>query len=480
MTLPGVTITETDGGLGVLPPSAGRLMAFVGAATSGPLNTPATFGRVTDLVAIYTSGPMVEAAAHYIDVTGKPACVVRSGNTVPGTAGAVTSVKTGSAVVSVHSGSAPLDDLEVIVKILTDGTQGVEGVTYQVSLDGGRNYGAVSALGTGTSIAIAEAGLTLDIATGTLKAGDTHRVRTTAPDYNDAELGTALDALKASAINWEQCFAVGPATSGSIDQLETKFAAMKLIGKPRNYITPFRMPDDAESEATYLAAFNTALGAKSTLYGSIVAGACRIPSGVSGRGYRRPFGFPVAARSGNVAPQVNIADPSLGPLPGVSITDANGNPVEHDEQLFPGLDDAKAITARSWAGYEGGVYITRPRLFSPVGSDFQLIPHRRVANILEQALYIYFVRRCSKPVDIDPVTGFISPVDASEIEAGAKAAMRAAGAGMVSTVQFVLSRTDNILSTSTISGTGRAIPLGYPEFFNINFGYYNPAIQIAA
>ena len=73
MTQPQVTITELDGALGVLPPSAGRLTAFVGCSQSGPINVPATFGRVTDLVAAYGLGPLTEAAAYYITVTGRPA-----------------------------------------------------------------------------------------------------------------------------------------------------------------------------------------------------------------------------------------------------------------------------------------------------------------------------------------------------------------------------------------------------------------------
>jgi hypothetical protein len=482
MTLPAVNITELDGALGILPATAGRLLAFVGPATSGPLNTPAAFARTTDLVANYGQGPTVEAAAHYIDAEGKPVVFVRTGNTTAGSADALVSVATGTSVVTLAASPTPNDDYDLVALIAAGGTVGSAGITYQLSYDNGRTYGPVTQLGTANTITFGEAGgVVLDLAAGTLVAGDKFSVRTHAPCWNTTELGAALDALKNSTIAWEQAVIVGPVDGSAFDVIDPKFTGMATAGKYRSWIGAVRMPNAAESEATYLAAMVSAVGSKASTHGALCAGAAKIASGVNGRIYRRSTLVAVASRSGAVAEHINIAAPNLGSLAGVSIRDDNGNVDEHDEAINPGLDDARFITLRTHEGLDG-VYITRPRLFSPSGSDFQIIPDRRVMNLALIALRAYFLRRLNAPVQVDKTTGYILPHEASEIELGARAAMRAVlmAAPKASDVNFVLSRTDDIISTKTLTGTATITPLADPETINVNVGFINPALQLRA
>ena len=85
MTQPAVTIVEQDGALGILPPTSGRLLALCGVSSSGTANAPATYARTKDVIAAFGSGPLVEAACFYINATGKPVILIRTGNTVAGT-----------------------------------------------------------------------------------------------------------------------------------------------------------------------------------------------------------------------------------------------------------------------------------------------------------------------------------------------------------------------------------------------------------
>jgi|SRR5262245_2040962 len=487
MTQPAVNISEQDGALGVLPPSAGKLFALVGPSTIGAVNTPATFARVVDVVAARGQGPVVEAACHYIDRYGKPVIVVGTAASVAGTVGSVTSLNaaggaaSGTSVVTVTASPTPNDDYDIKVKIVTGGTRGTAGITYQESLDDGRNYGPVKALGTGTSIAITGAGgVSFDLAAGTLVAGDTHAARSTAPNWNTSELGAALDALGASVATWGSVHIVGPIDASAFDTIETKLAGMHAAGKYHDWIGNARMPNAAESEATYLSSLGTAFASKSTKLGALCAGACKMSSGVNSRKYRRPISHAVAARSASVSEEINIADVNLGAL-AVSIRDVNGNPDEHDESINPGLDDARFLTLRTWDGYQG-VYVNRPRLFSPDGSDFQLIPHRRVINLAHAALRIYFIRRTNKPILVSKTTGFILESEAVDIEVGALAILRGEllTKPKASAVAFALNRNDNVLSNKTLKGQARIVPLAYPEFINLDVGYVNPALQIIA
>jgi hypothetical protein len=485
MTQPAVNITELDGSLGVLPASSGRLFAIVGAASAGPINSPATFARVKDIVANFVSGPAVEAAAEYIAKYAKPVLFVRSGNSATTPAAqvsAVTSVQAASgSVVTISSTPTPNDDYEFALKIITGGTRGTAGITYQLSYDGGRNYGPTTALGTATTITIPNAGGVIwAIATGTLTAGDLFTARSTAPCWTTAELGTALDALVASAVNWELVHVVGPLDATSAAIIDTKMSSMFASGKYHSWIGNARVPTIAETEATYATAMAVISAAYTTIYGEFCAGATKLTSSVSGRRYKRPWSFGVAAREASVSEEINIADVNLPPLTGMSIRDANGNADEHDESLNPGLDDLGFCVARTWDGT--GVYVNRPRLMCPAGSDFQLMPHRRVINLGHGALRAYFLRRLNKPILVSKVTGFILESEALEIETGALAAMTAVlmAKPKASAVLFSLNRTDNVLSTKTINGQGRIIPLAYPEFFNLDVGFYNPALQIQA
>lgn len=479
MTQPKVTITELDGALGVLPPSAGRLLAVVGGSSSGPTNTPATYARVRDLVATFGDGPGVEAAAAYIDRWARPVVFVRTLIADDGASSAVTHTGTGTSVATVDAGSAPLDDYDLQVLFVVGGTQGVAGATYKVSLDGGRNYNAVTALGTGTSITAG--GVILNFAAGTFVAGDTYAVRTTAPAATSSEVGAALTALAASTVQWEQCLIAHTIDTTIFDQIETRFSAMVGTGKYRSWLGSVRMPNAGESEATYLSTLGAAWASKATVRGSLCAGACKMTSGVSGRSYRRPVVFPFGAIQGGVSEEVNVADVNVGLLTGVSIRDANGNVDEHDESINPGLDDARFVTLRTWDGL-AGVYINRPRMFCADGSDFHIVPNRRVMDLAHGALRAYFIRRLSKPVVVSAATGFILETEALEIEAGARQAMASVvlAKPKASDVSFTLSRTDNILSTKTLTGDARLVPLAYPEEIDLTVGYHNPALNTQA
>lgn len=476
MTQPSVDITELDGALGVTS-TGNDLYALIGAATSGPFNTPATFARSQDVIAAFGAGELVEAAAHYIETYSRPVLLIRAEASADGSVSSITHTGTGTSVGSVSTPD-PADAYEVKVKVVNGGTRGTAGITYQISLDGGRSYGTVKALGTATSITVAP-GVVLDLAAGTLVAGDIYSFTTTGPTGLD--YGAALDALAATSVQWRIVHALGAIDAGIFDTIETKFGALFGKGKYRAWIGGARIPNAGESESAYAAALDTALSSsKSTKFGSLVAGACKLPSSVTKTArYRRSASWAYAAVQASVSEEIDVAAPVYGALPGVAIRDVNGNPDEHDESLNPGLDDLRFVTLRTWDGYPG-VYVNRPRLFSAAGSDFYLIPHRLVMNLGLAALRGYFIKRLGLPVVVNTKTGFILESEALEIEAGANATLAAVllAKPKASGATFKLSRTDNILSTNKLTGQARITPLAYPETFDLSVGYSNPALQI--
>lgn len=486
MTQPAVNMTELDGALGILPPTSGALLAVVGASSKGPLDTPAAYARVSDLVADFGLGPMVEAAAYAITKFGRPVLVVRTGDTTDGSLTSAVLSGTGTAVPSVASSPDPIDDYEFYFEVVTGGALGTAGITFQWSLDGGRTLSAETALGTALTFefpgsgdpAVDEVELTLGTAAATLVAGDVITFRSTAPQWNATEIASAMTALRKCAQLWSIVEVCGELDATLFAAVESAVSGMAAYGKDRMWIGHARVPDVGESEATYLAALVLIYASLSTVYGSVTAGTAKMISGVTGRQYRRPPSWWVAPAHAVKSEEVNLANVKVGRMDGVILTDSNGNPDDHDESTNPGLDDARFLTLRTWEG-RPGVYLNRPRILSTPTSDYQLIPHRRVINLTKTVIRSYLEERCNEEILVDSTTGFILEEEALEIEAGANAALRGAllAKPKASGARFTLSRTDNLLSTKTINCSCRVVPLAYPEFIDVEVGFENPAIQ---
>lgn len=486
--IPQVNLNELDGALGTLPVGSKRC-AFLGVSPSSvvAVDTPAAFARTKDIVTNFTRGPLAEGAAYWIQNYQAPAICVRTGASTAATKDAIdiTGV-TGTSVVTATVGTLADDDVEAYFKVIVGGTIGTAGITYQWSLDGGRTLSPVTALGTANTFVFpGSGGLGFSFAAGTLVANDVVTQRAYAPRWNNTEIGTALTALKNSAFDWDIAVILGPIDSTAFDAIVTAFAAMP----EKMWIGGFRMPNAGETEAAYKTAFDAVFSSKADTRSAVCSGAAMITSAISFRSYRWGTVRAVGARIASLSEERDPAVKSDGALPGVSIKDANGNPVEHDETVNPGLDDSRAITLRSWPN-KGGAYINNAPLMSAAGSDFQFVQHRRVMNLARRTFREYFEDRLSREVLVDAATGFILESEALDMETGCDALCRAvlrakpkcSGGGQDGKANRFckLSRTDNILSTKTITVQGSVIPLAYPKAINIDLGFKNPALQITA
>lgn len=493
MTLPAVTITELDGSIGVVPSGGLPPLAVVGPCDSGTVNVPAPYAKKADVIANHGGGPVVQAACFAIETHSRPVVLVPTGKTVAGDYLGLTGtgdnepnfVGTGTSVITVDLTTLPNDDYEFRWLVVTGGTIGTAGITFKYSLDDGRTWSPVQALGVATEWVFPNSGgVELEFAAGTLVAGDYCTFRSTAPCWDTSELTAALTALKNYGGAWEICEIVGPLDATSFAAVETAFSGMFAAGKYRHWIGHFRLPEIDESEATYSAAFDTAFSSAATTYGMVTAHWAKTISGVDGKIYHRPPSYKIAAWAASVSEETNLADTSLGSAVGVTLTDVNGNPEDHDEAVSPGLDDMRATVFRTHEGL-AGTYVNLPRILSAAGSDFQLQPHRRVLNLANAALRLYFLRRLNKPVLVNATSGYILEEEALEIEAGADQAVRSvlmakpkASGGGFNGRFFQLSRTDDLLATQTMTGQLRVVPLAYPRFVNLSVGFYNPAMAL--
>lgn len=482
--IPSVNLTILANALGILPPSAGDIMAVVGVSTSGPFNTPAAFARATDIIANFGAGPTVEAACYALEKVGKPIVFVRADGYQDGSFGDLNVSFVGTSVPTLGA-TLPIDDFEAILTVVTGGTIGTVGIILKWSLDGGKTFSPAFKLGTANSFVFpTSGGVTIDFAAGTLFKNDTLDFITIAPKWTTQSLSDALVSLGQTGQRWNFAEIVGPCDVLDCVVLDSVFMGMEVSSTNPQYkfaICNTRIPNPGETEIEYTDSLETDFGDFSSSRVSVCAGADRTLSSVSRRNYRRPASFAIAARCNAVTAATDLGQVDLGPLPAVGIKDANQNPDEHDETLNPGLDDLRFCVLRSIAGFPG-VYVNNPNIMATPGSDFSLIQYRRVMDIACTVTKFTLTLRLNSSVKVDATTGFIIEQDALDIEAAVKSALTIAllAPGFASSINFVLSRVDNILSTKTLTGSARIVPLGYLKTINVDIGFNNPALQVQA
>src|SRR4051794_13200356 len=99
MSIPDVTNSITDNALGIIEVNA-RQSAKIGCCSSGTANTVYAFNDQKALKDTLGTGPLVEAAAHTLAVSGGTVLCVRGTGSTAGSAGAVTHTGTGVSVMS--------------------------------------------------------------------------------------------------------------------------------------------------------------------------------------------------------------------------------------------------------------------------------------------------------------------------------------------------------------------------------------------
>lgn len=388
-------------------------------------------------------------------------------------AGTLVITNAGTSAVTIDGAATVDDDYGAYIEFLAGGTIGVAGITFRWSLDSGRTPSAPTALGTANTFTFPDGGgIKVNFGAGTILAGETVAFDTLAPQWNNTDLLAAISALKASAIPWEMLVVHGALSAAAVGVIDGA-----IDDKRHAWVGHMRMPVGAESDATYAASVTAVMSAVATTYGEICAADCEQVSLADGRTYRRPSLFPLAAREASVTAEVDIADPNLDALPGCQIRDAKGNVKYHDENETPSLSNARFSVLRTWKEFQG----TRPNnpyLFSTSGSDFDIMPKRRVMNIAHSIILPFMARRLAKLILVDKKTGFIKKSERLEINTNATQLLLDGLKGMVSDANFVLSATDNLISKAPLTGEYRLVPGAYPEHAVLRAGFRNPALNI--
>lgn len=477
MGIPLAKVTKIDGTTNVVKPGSKGICAIIAPCQSGTANAASAHTKPANAVTEFGYGFLTEAAAYIMSVAGNPVVLIRATASTAGANSAVTHVGVGTSVVTATG--VPLDDFKVLVTFVTGGTIGVAGITYTYSLDGGTNTSAVQALGAAVTITLPNSGLGLALAAGTILAGQTESFTATGPRLSSADISTALEALRISSQPWEMILIGGhDATAATIAVVDTWLAARETEGRFRGAFMNGRMKTAAEAESAFTIAMDTAYSATATIRVCVGAegGAC--PSALPGRGinFARPTSLAVAARVAKVNYGVDPAYVQDGPVASFTLADTKGNPVYHDEAIYPGCDALRLMTLRTF-DRKAGTFITNANVLSTQGSDYVWIQHVRTMNRACEIAFDVITQQFSKGFNRNPKLGpngevYVAEEDAQRIDDLVNQSLSELR-GQVSDLRYRMSRTDNIGSNgpAKFNGELQVAALAYAKEFNTNASF---------
>lgn len=482
-----VNITINDGGTATVVVPGSNVQVVIGCSSAGTVAVPVATRSPTTLQQNFGYGPLVEAAAMAC-ASGGTVVAIKATTTTPGSATAVTFTGTGTSIITVTG--AAYDDYFVSLKVVSGGTIATGPISFQLSLDAGRNFGPTLSLGTATTYVIPNTGITLHFATGTLVTGDVAQFSTVAPAWNDSGIQAALTALLASVYStqgWGSMHVVsglGGAAGSDCTAINNYLDVTSAPAFASNYVytrsflsvrdahAPTAWGGAGETESAWIAAIETDYSSVSAKRMCVGAGAYNMPSALgSGLGqggsvvgtpaYRRPLTWAAAAREVLVPPQrliSRVRDGSLQQIVQNPTTDPTDGFVYHDERLNPGLDylfagtGGRFMAACTRVPSLPGYYITDPLLMSPLGSDFNLLPRGLVMDVACDIVHQVGQLEINEDVRLNP-NGTIYVNDAMTIQNEVLNAINTSmtATNMISSAAVVVDQTNNVMSTGQVN-----------------------------
>lgn len=479
MPIPYVREVVRDFGLGITP-LATMMPVVVGPSSAGAVGVLEIYNDAQALRDGRGESNAVECAANILRVAG-PIGFVGTDSTITGVNGSVS----GGAGLAL-SGEANFD-ARIRVEIRKGGALGAAVFRYCIDGYAGdtaseRTYSEELTVPGGGTYAIPGLGITLTFS-GTLVLNTVYTADVQGAASNATDFAGGMTVLKATPTPWRFCVWVTGKANGDAaahalleTALQTHLADMQAMGNHRRGMIASGHGDAASAVVT--------------AQGSVTAIRVLVAHGQVRRATTKPlpgYAFPVtnsvdcfAARAASSLPGTDLKRVRSGPIDEVVKT-------FHDEYAAAsGLDDVKVSTLRSWVG-NPGTWFTNARLKSPFGSDYEFWPHGILMDIacdtVHQALVQEIgrgVRFVNRQVGTVQYVGTIDDRDASVIEQNVTRALNsqlmaptdAEGmTGYVTDFRFVISRTQNIVSTGVLKYRVGIQPKGYISFIEGELGF---------
>lgn len=458
-----------------------------GICSSGTAYTPTSVGSIVALTDTFGQGPLVDAAALYLQITGQPVYVCRVTQSSAGTISAITATRAGTSTGTVaNNASAPVNAYSLIIIIVTTGTVAATSFTYKYSVDGGNNYSAI--LQGAAAVTLGTTGIILTFADAGggptyFEAGDTFTVTTVAPVYNTSNLTSAVTALindpntrvrRIHAVNTN-----GASFHSTLITLRaTAFTAYKYfrvveesddLGAGPETVTAWQ----AGTNSDFLTQSNSTV---------IIAGWQQTLLQTQQDGVNQQRNVPIAWSVGPVIAAGDVSQdpgraPSInGPLPNTVVDSTY--PIRQDCRLYTGFEGLGITYGQSYVGLQG-LYCAGGFTRIANSSDvYYRLARCQVIDLACEITYSAMLAYLNVTLQAN-ANGTIAEQAAQAIEADLNSKLSGTLVNVspqrISPTQngryAVMDRTNNVVTTSQLKVTITFVPLGYVSSVSVTIGY---------
>lgn len=400
--------------------------------------------------------PGIAYAALHAQKAKKPFLIVGVPIAAAGTPSAVvaTGAPTGTSVVTLTGAS--LEKMDATLTVVTGGTRGTAGIVLSLTLDGGATTKTIR-LGTATTYAIPNLGVTINFAAGTLVTGEYFTFTATAPMLDTAGLTTARTKLAASNYNVKSWLVVGLCTPAIATAIASE-AASYASANSRFIAARAGTTDLAESTwAAEAAAQNISFDAVNSTDGrlSLGFGFRRVTCPLTSWAFRRSVAWAASLREYEKA--YDIHNTTWWRKRG-ALTEwfTIATDVEHDERNDGGAL-AGRFTCFATLDNESGIYIAKDVTRASSDSVLFLPSNVHVTNAVCTIVQTETTRFLGQDL-IKQADGTIDPNQAVDLEEAVNSALKrgimrqkVAGRGpRASAVRWTMSRDDDLTGASAV------------------------------
>lgn len=484
-----VRIRLRDGGLGSVNVSD-RPQAIVAPSTKGPL-TANLITSPAQLDDLYGSGPLVEEGKLFLKIAGLAfiACRATTSSAATGSAivthnAAKSGVATGTSVVTKDAAAVPFDAYDLAIEVVKGGTIGVQGIVLRATRDGGRTWTNEMALGVATEFTIPNSGMTLEFAAGTLIAGESYTLTSTAPIASAANVAAAIATIRAANKPFDGIGVPAAITGADATTLDLAMVDLRNAYRYQWLLAGVRDKTAVETVSDWknalLADFDDFASVEGRV--SVTPGYYLMTSAIDGAKLRRNGVTRALARAALVKRGEELGRFATGSIIGIESSDDDGA-YYHDAAEDDELAKARFLCFRKYVDAQGW-FIFASNTMAATGSDYSLIPYVRVVAQGCRTARVTLLHYMNASVRVSEENGLILEADAQEVEGRVKYALRLAllAPGDISPggIFVVVDRTVDILATKLLPVSISIVPLGYVQAIPTDIGLVNPAVQAIA
>lgn len=389
-----------------------------------------------------------------------------------------------SATIDKHG---PFDSYVTEVTVVETGTLGAG--TFEYTLDDGYTTSPELTIPSGGVYDVPNTGMRITFTPGGgtpyFEEGDSFTYSTTAPYFSTTSLASAFTAISAGSEGFAAAILAGRPASASAGatlfaalgtHLDTLFSANRPVGA----MLDSGIDTAAATKTAYASSSHSRILPCFTEESSDVADKCHVTSAKPFNGWgapRKSIVNVVAARAAASLISTHLGRFADGTLSRVRAIGYN------EEKGTAAMSAAKFCTLRTWDGFPGGFYINRPNIKSSAGSDYELWPHRRIADTAHSTAHRALQRFMNTKVRVrtdGANAGKIDPKEALRIEGEINAALAEnltvpldaeGNRGHVAAVAYRIDLEHNVASTNQVVGQVAIVRDGYAEEIVSTLGF---------